>query len=171
VQIGSPLSNVLNSTQLGQAWTAILRNSNNFTGGLQVAKSNTLQIETGAGPNGQTPLGTGYVEVYGTLQNSGLASSFVNAATGLNANNLILRPAALVIVNDIAGVSPAGGQGRWSDTQVLELNGATFSFVGAAGAPSTETIGVVNVSKAGTVLVTKGSAPGYATLTLAGFES
>ncbi|NBV34401.1 MAG: hypothetical protein EBR81_11605, partial [Proteobacteria bacterium] len=160
LRVGSPLANVLNSLQYGQYGTVILRNSNNFSGGMQVAKSNTLQIETGAGPNGQTPLGAGFVEVYGTLQNSGIASSFVNGLTGFNSNNIVLRPGGTVTLNNQLGVQQAGGNGLWTDSGTFQLS--------AGNAPSTETIGTVAVSKAGQITVTKGSGVGYATLTLAG---
>ncbi|MEI6872074.1 MAG: hypothetical protein WCL08_07305, partial [Verrucomicrobiota bacterium] len=169
VQVGSPLSNVINSTLLGQYGQVTLRNSNNFAGGLQIAKNNTLQIETGAGPSGQTPMGTSYVEVYGTLQNSGLGSSFVNAVTGQNANTIILRPGATLLLNVVAGVSPAGGQGRFADGGTFDLNGATFSFQGANSALSRETVGTLVASKTSTLTVTKGgTSPSNATLTLNG---
>ncbi|MDB6120926.1 MAG: Autotransporter-associated beta strand repeat protein, partial [Verrucomicrobiaceae bacterium] len=114
------------------------------------------------------------VEVYGTLQTgTGLAASYVNGATGNNANNIIIRPGGIVIVNDVAGVNVAGNQGRWSNSQAVELNGGTFRFNGAAGVLSSETVGTLNVSKGGVINVTKGAttpAVGAATLIVSGIN-
>jgi autotransporter-associated beta strand protein len=182
VQLGSERSNVLSTasgtnsvTNLGG--TVRIRNSNSYTGGTFVTKGMTLELETGAAPGGSTPLGSANgllnggqtdVEVYGIVQLSANPqgyngqASFLNAATGANANNFILRPGGQIIINDQLG-QVAGGEGRWDDSGALDLNGGLFRFNGVTGNQSVETIGNVTVRKFGTLQVVR-TGSGSATL-------
>jgi hypothetical protein len=156
LEIGQERANWLGGAQTGTAGNVTIRNSNNFSGGTTIFKGMTLTLETGAAPGGSTPLGSGVVEVFGTLQLAGDAqayngsASFVNAATGANANSFILRPGGQIIINDQLG-SVAGGEGRWDDATGIDLNGGTFRFNGASSAQSVETIGDLTVSKGGQI--------------------
>lgn len=74
---------------------------------------------TGVGTTQALTFG-GSVEVFGALTlGSGSATgyggvaSLVNAVTGKNYNEIILRPGGQIIMNDVAGEVP-GGQGRWA---------------------------------------------------------
>ncbi|EDY17460.1 autotransporter-associated beta strand repeat protein [Chthoniobacter flavus Ellin428] len=174
VQIGSPtsimnngaLTNLGNSS--GNTTSVIIRNSNDYTGGTIVWKGSVLQIETGASPGANnSPLGTGAVDVWGTLQTSGQNGSFVNASTGNNNNVINLHPGGLIVINDVAG-TVTGGQGRWADATGINLNGGSFQFTGATGYGSSETIGTVTVDKLGRIIVSKGSGAGTAQLNIAG---
>ncbi|MBL9131625.1 MAG: hypothetical protein JNG86_10525, partial [Verrucomicrobiaceae bacterium] len=176
VQFGNPLANTGTATTFGPG-TVTLRNSNNYSLGSSIAKGTTVFLDQGASPGGSTPLGTGSVEIFGTLSSgtpggfSGVGS-FVNPATGANAQGVggyILRPGGLITITDVAG-TPPGGQGRWADTDpnggALDLNGGTFRFTGAANFQSTEVVGTFNVSKNAGINVVRNASAGSATLTL-----
>ncbi|MDB6120936.1 MAG: uncharacterized protein JWO08_4717, partial [Verrucomicrobiaceae bacterium] len=182
VQVGNPLANSGTTPTLGAA-SVIIRNSNNFTGGVSIAKGSAVTIDTGSAPGGSTPLGSANglltgaatdVEIFGTLSTGSPAgfngiASYVNVATGKNANNYILRPGGLITVTDIAG-TPPGLQGRWADTDAnggaLNLNGGTFRFTGAANFQSSETMGTITVSKNAGINVVRNASAGSATLVL-----
>ncbi|MGC3968279.1 MAG: autotransporter-associated beta strand repeat-containing protein [Pirellulales bacterium] len=172
LMVGSPISNALSTTNANAVTnfggTVRIRNSNDFSGGTFISKGTILELETGAVPGGSTPLGSGTVEVYGTLQLSSDPqgyngqASFVNAATGANANNIVLRPGGSIVINDQIG-QVAGGEGRWDDQGAVDLNGGIFRFNGVTGNQSTETIGNVTVRKFGTLQVVR-TGSGSATL-------
>ena len=135
-----------------------------------ITKGITVTLDTGAAPGGSTPLGTGTVEVFGTLQLNGDPSayngtaSFFNNATSANANSFILRPGGQIVINDQWG-QVAGGQGRWADATGIDLNGGTFRFNGAQSLQSVEKIGDVTVSKGGQIVLARNSS-GSATLNI-----
>ena len=98
----------------------------------------------------------------------------MNPATGNNYNNFVLRPGGKIQINDVGGEVP-GGQGRWSDTAPLNLNGGTFSFVqtnaaanvnGANNTISYEKIGAVTDAKGGAINVSRGTATNAGNITL-----
>lgn len=133
VQFGNPLANTGTATTFGPG-TVTLRNSNNYSLGSSIAKGTTVFLDQGASPGGSTPLGTGSVEIFGTLPREPLAALRVwvpssNPATGANAQGIggyVLRPGGLITITDVAG-TPPGLQGRWADTDpnggALDLNG------------------------------------------------
>lgn len=192
VQFGSPLANVGNAITLGQG-TITIRNSNSYTDGSQIAKGTTVVLDVGASPNGSTPLGTGVVEIFGTLatgvaQTQGTLTtplmvgysgvgSFFNAPTaganaGNNANVYLLRPGGTILIRDVAGTVP-GNQGRWADglgsnekNGALTLNGGTFRLEGAVNYASTEAVGDFTATKGGTLAVVRSTTNGTAELTL-----
>ncbi|MBX7209625.1 MAG: autotransporter-associated beta strand repeat-containing protein [Verrucomicrobiaceae bacterium] len=166
LQLGPQRGNVLAApTNGGNA--VVIRNSNNFTAGTQITEGTTLAIETGGSPIGETPLGSGAVEVYGTLQISGNLGSAFNASTGSNANTITLRPGGQVRIIDSFNTLVAGDQGRWGDTVAVDLNGGIFRLDGAANWQTTETIGDVTARKGGTLTVVKNSAASSAQLNVA----
>ncbi|OYW21818.1 MAG: hypothetical protein B7Z52_00370, partial [Burkholderiales bacterium 12-64-5] len=171
VIIGSQLSNLGGGAITNGAGTVTIRNSNNYSGGTSISKGSTLSLEVAASSG--TPLGSGTVEVYGTIQavapTSGISgsSSFYNAITNANNNTLVLRPGGSIIINDQLGLEP-GAQGRWRDTTGQDLNGGTFRFNGVASAQSAETIGTINVSKGGTLTIARAAGAGSATLVTGG---
>ena len=165
VQIGPQRNNVLGAaTNTGN--TVLIRNSNNFSGGTQITEGTTLAIETGGSPVGDTPLGTGGVEVYGTLLIQGNLGSMFKATAAGNANNVILRPAGTVRIIDAANLV-AGNNGRWGDSANVDLNGGTFRYDGAANYQSVETIGAVTARKGGILSVLRNSAASSAQLNVA----
>ncbi len=168
VQIGSPTS-IANNGAVGLTGnTVAIRNSNNYTGGTIIWKGSALQIETGASPGtSNSPLGTGTVDIWGTLTSAGQNGSFVNGATGLNTNTFILHPGGQITINDIAG-TVTGSQGRWSDTAGLNLNGGTLQFNGVTGYASVEAIGTVTVDKLSRIVVNRSQTAGVATITTPG---
>ncbi|MFY7950522.1 MAG: beta strand repeat-containing protein, partial [Gemmatimonas sp.] len=144
----------------------IIRNSNNYTGGTQIAEGSQLVIETGGSPVGDRPLGTGAVEVYGTLLIQGNLGSMYNALTAANSNVVTLRPAGQVRIIDAVNTLVAGDNGRWADTQGVDLNGGQFRYDGAANWQSVETIGDVTVRKGGMLTVARSSAASSALLNI-----
>jgi autotransporter-associated beta strand protein len=172
VQIGSPTSIVVGSGVAGTVGTAlnfvIVRNSNNYTGGTIVWKGSGLQIETGASSvnTSKSPLGSGPVDVWGTLQTSGQNGSFVDgnsAGPVVNRNTITLHPGGQITINDVAG-NVTGGQGRWADGTGINLSGGTFQLTGANGYASIETIGTVTVDKGSRIIVSRAANAGTAAL-------
>lgn len=163
-QVGPQRNMVLGAaTNSGNA--VILRNSNNFTGGSQIAEGAVLAIEMGGSPIGETPLGTGPVEIYGELRIQGTLGSLWKADASRATNVVTLRPSGLIRIIDNIGL-PAGDQGRWGDAEPLDLNGGQFRYDGAANWNSTETIGPVTVRKGSTFNVVKANAASSAQLTV-----
>ncbi len=152
LQVGPQRNMVLGAaTNTGNG--VFLRNSNNYTGGTQVSEGTILYIETGGAPGGQTPLGTGAVEIYGQLRVQSSQGSLWNANTSAATNTINLRPGGLVYlidgnINGTGGNLVAGDQGRWGDSVGIDLNGGSFRFDGALNWNSVETIGDVTVRKA-----------------------
>ncbi len=164
LQVGPQRNMVLGvATNTGNA--VILRNSNNFTGGSQIAEATVLAIEMGGSPIGETPLGTGPVEIYGELRIQGTLGSLWKADESRATNVVTLRPAGLIRIIDNIGL-PAGNQGRWGDTEPVDLNGGQFRYDGAANWNSTETIGAITVRKGSTLNVVKANAAASAQLTV-----
>lgn len=133
-----------------------IRNSNNFTGGTQVAEGAILYIETGGAPGGQTPLGSGAVEIYGQLRVQSSQGSLWNANTSAATNAINLRPGGLLYlidgnINGTGGNLVAGDQGRWGDAVGIDLNGGSFRLDGASNWNTVETIGNVTARKAGQI--------------------
>lgn len=147
--------------------SVIIRNSNNYSGGTQVAEGMQLVIETGGSPIGETPLGSGAVEVYGTLLIQGNLGSAFNASTGTNTNPITLRPAGQVRIIDSFNTLVAGDQGRWGDAIPVDLNGGTFRLDGAANWQTVESIGAVTARKGGVLTVVKSNTASSAQLNLA----
>jgi autotransporter-associated beta strand protein len=181
LQVGSPYSIVGTGAAIGNTGNAvIIRNSNSFTGGTWIGKGSTLSLGVGGSPGGSTPLGstngtlTGAptdVVIYGTLQlEARPESSFVNAATGKNANNYILRPGGIINLVDFPG-RVAGNQDRWANTTAnggdLNLNGGSFQFSGSPHFASTETVGTFTVDKNSRILINRTADSSTSTLTVA----
>lgn len=145
----------------------IIRNSNNFTGGTQVAAGGILISETGGSPIGETPIGTGDIQVYGEFRISGQLGSNWKADTSAPTNNINLRPGGLLRIIDTTGNLVAGGQGRWGDSDGVDLNGGTFRYDGAANWNSLESIGAVDVRKGGALQVFRATTASSAELNVA----
>lgn len=156
-QVG-PRNNMILGTITNGGNAVVIRNSNDYSGGTQVAEGVTLVVETGGSPVGETPLGSGAVEVYGTLTFQGsLGSAWkADASAGLGGatNTINLRPGGsvrLIDANSIAsgGNVVAGNQGRWGNAIGIDLNGGSFRYDGALNWTSVETIGDVTARKGG----------------------
>jgi autotransporter-associated beta strand protein len=160
VQVGPQRNNVLGATG-NTGNTVIIRNSNNVSGGMQITEGTAVAVEVGGSPVGETPLGSGAVEVYGSLTFQGSLGSNWNAGTSAASTpNINLRPGGTVRLIDgniygSGGNLVAGGQGRWGDAVGIDLNGGTFRYDGAANFNSVETIGDVTVRKGGALLVAR----------------
>ncbi len=168
LQVGLRSSVEINGAATNTGNGIIIRNSNSFTGGTYIGKGSAITLDVGGSPAGSTPLGSSNgtltgaptdVIIYGTLQLGSRAdSSYVNAATGKNANNYILRPGGVIVVTDFAG-SSSGGQERWADTDAngggLALNGGTFQYNAAAATASSETVGTFTVGKDSRIIINR----------------
>jgi autotransporter-associated beta strand protein len=95
LQVGPQRNNVLNAITNGGN-VLVLRNSNDYSGGTQIAKGAGIYIETGGRASGESPLGSGAVEVYGELRARGAQGSFWNASTSSMTNVINLRPGGIV---------------------------------------------------------------------------
>jgi autotransporter-associated beta strand protein len=170
LQVGPQRNNVLGAaTNTGNA--VVIRNSNNYTGGTQITEGTIVVAETGGSPVGETPLGSGDIEVYGELRVQGSLGSLWRADQSAASNPIQLRPGGLIRLIDgnaagSGGNLVAGGQGRWGDAVPLDLNGGTFRYDGAANFNSAETIGAVTVRKGGTLSVFRNSTASSAQLTV-----
>ncbi|MGC3968306.1 MAG: autotransporter-associated beta strand repeat-containing protein [Pirellulales bacterium] len=185
LQVGPIANNFLavGSVVTGTGGSVIFRQANNYTGGTQIVRGQTVVLDTGT--FGGSPLGSGAVEVYGALTlGSGSATgyggvaSFVNSVTGNNYTSIVLRPGGVITVNDVAGQVP-GGQGRWADAAPLNLNGGTFVFNqtnaaavtnGAVSVLSYEKVGAVTASKGGGTARRCAAGAGQAVLELTSFQ-
>lgn len=161
LQVGPQRQNVLGGITNG-ANVLVIRNSNNFTGGTQITKTASIYTETGGRATGETPLGTGAIEVYGELRVRGAQGSLFNASTGSHNNVINLRPGGTVRLHDADGLVAtnflgAGDQGRWGDTVGLDLNGGNFIYNGPANLNGVETIGDITARKGGTLQVFRNS--------------
>ncbi|MGC3968297.1 MAG: hypothetical protein QM775_13270 [Pirellulales bacterium] len=162
MQVGPRRNNALGAaTNTGNA--VIIRNSNNFTGGTQITEGTLVVSEVGGSPVGETPLGSGAIEVYGEYRIQGSLGSNWKADAGAATNNVVLRPGGLVRLIDgnalgTGGNFAAGNQGRWGDSVGIDLNGGQFRLDGAANWNTVETIGAVTVRKGGVLTVARNSA-------------
>ncbi len=153
LQVGPQRNNVLGAIQNGGN-IVVIRNSNSFTAGTQIARGASIFIETGGKAAGETPLGTGAIEVYGELRIRGGQGSLWNAATSSQTNVVNLRPGGVIRLHEADGAVAipfvgAGEQGRWGDSVGVDLNGGEFRYDGAANLQSFETIGDVIARKRG----------------------
>jgi autotransporter-associated beta strand protein len=170
LQVGSQRNNVLGVITNGGGILA-LRNSNNYTEGTQITKGAAIYIETGGRASGESPLGSGAVEVYGELRARSSQGSFWNAFTSAPTNAINLRPGGIVRLHDGEGTNAfqfvgAGNQGRWGDSVGLDLNGGSFIYNGAPNLQSIEAIGAITARKAGQLQVLRNSTASAATLTV-----
>lgn len=161
LQVGPQRNNVL-GVITNSGGTVVFRNSNNYSAGTQITAGTAIQVETGGSPIGETPLGTGAVEVYGTLNYASSLGSNWKADSSTATNAVNLRPGGFINLVDgnsigIGGNHVAGGQGRWGDAIGIDLNGGTIRLTGAAAANTVETIGPVDVRKGGVLSVLRGT--------------
>lgn len=168
LQVGVQRNNVL-GTVLNGGNILVIRNSNNFTEGTQIAKGGLIYVETGGRASGETPLGSGAVEVYGELRLRGAQGSLWNANTSAMTNVINLRPGGVVRFHDADGTTAfqfigAGDQGRWGDSVGLDLNGGSLIYNGAPNMTSTETVGDITARKAGQLQVFRNSTASAAIL-------
>ncbi|MGC3969634.1 MAG: hypothetical protein QM775_20575 [Pirellulales bacterium] len=164
LQVGPQRNNIIGVvTNSGNA--VVIRNSNNYTGGTQITEGTTIAVETGGSAIGETPLGTGAVEVYGSLLIQGTLGSQWKADTGAATNQIVLRPGGQIRIIDNIGLI-AGGQGRWGDAVPVDLNGGRFRYDGAANWNSFETIGAVTARKGGILGIFRNSTASSAQLTV-----
>lgn len=168
LQVGVQRNNILGTITNGGGILAI-RNSNNYTAGTQIAKGASIYIETGGRASGETPLGSGAVEVYGELRVRGAQGSLWNANTSSMTNAINLRPGGVVRLHDAEGANAfqfigAGNQGRWGDSVGLDLNGGIFIYQGAPNMASSETIGDITARKSSQLQIFRNSTASAATL-------
>lgn len=168
LQVGPQRQNVLGGIANGGN-ILVIRNSNDFSGGTQITKSAGIYIETGGRASGETPMGTGAVEIYGELRVRGSQGSLWNASTSSMTNTLNLRPGGTIRFHDAEGTNAlqfigAGDQGRWGDNVGIDLNGGNLIYNGAPNFQSREVVGAVTARKAGQLQVFRNSGASAATL-------
>ncbi|HEY5310950.1 MAG TPA: autotransporter-associated beta strand repeat-containing protein, partial [Pirellulales bacterium] len=164
LMIGSPLTNLTGASVTDGTGTVVLDEANSYSGGTTINKLSTLTIQVGgAAGSPNTPLGSGAVEVFGTLSASGVFGSFYTASAGTNTNDVILRPGGTLVLDDTVPFTGSGGNGRWGDDVGLALNGGTFQLKGATNLDTSETIGALTLNQGGTVNLSPG---GTGTITL-----
>lgn len=161
LQVGPQRNNILGVITNGGN-VVVIRNSNDFTAGTQITKGAGVYIETGGRASGETPLGTGAIEVYGELRIRGAQGSLWNASTSSQTNVVNLRPGGVIRLHEADGANAitfvgAGNQGRWGDSVGIDLNGGEFRYDGASNLQSFETIGDVAARKRGILTVARNS--------------
>jgi autotransporter-associated beta strand protein len=126
----------VNAIATAPAGGVTLAGSNSFSGGTIVNPGGTLTLNT------SNALGTGRIDVYGTLQLGGGAGSLLKNGTAgqANANELVLHPGGTLLLNYNNATLNFN---RFGNTNSLTLNGATLRLDGrqAAGVATTETMG------------------------------
>lgn len=164
LQVG-PQRNMVLGGAVNTTGAVVIRNSNNFTGGTQIAEGTQIIIETGGSrsvklPSDREPLKSpGELRVQSSL--GSLWKADANAGAGGATNSDInLRPAGLIRlidgnINGTGGNVVAGNQGRWGDAVGIDLNGGQFRFDGALNWNSVETIGDVTARKGGILTVAR----------------
>ncbi|HEY5313241.1 MAG TPA: autotransporter-associated beta strand repeat-containing protein, partial [Pirellulales bacterium] len=165
VIVGSPENNAFTTGQgtsvVAGTGTVVLADSNLYSGGTTINRGSTLTIETGG--SGVTPLGSGTVEIFGTLQASGPFGSFIGSTPNTANNAFILRPGGSIVLNNNAAVG-TNLNNRFGSATPLNLNGGTFSLLGGtvvSGTTATNTtdaIGTLTLGKGGTINVARSAA-------------
>jgi autotransporter-associated beta strand protein len=167
--VGTALANGTGNLTNGTG-TVVLLNSNTYTGGTLVNRGSTLVIGTGGA---STPLGTGGVNVYGTLTAAGANGSFADATGTVNTNAITLQPGSILrfdSTNGFQGLAAGNNNNRWGDTAAIGLNGSTLELIGqnVATSATAEVVGAVSFDKGSVISVRRGNATNTATLTVAG---
>lgn len=175
LQVG-PQRNMVLGTTLNSGNGVYIRNSNNYSGGTQIAEGTILISEVGGSPVAETAFGSGSIEVYGELRYSGSLGSNWNAIGSAPINSDIrLRPGGLVRLIDgnsqgSGGNLVTGDQGRWGDAVGIDLNGGQFRLDGAANWNTVETIGDVTVRKGGIITVARATTASSAQLNVGNLD-
>ncbi len=115
--------------------------SNTFSGGT-VQNGGTMIIRAG---RTNTPLGTGSVDTYGTLQALGAGGSFAGPDGLTNNNSVRLQPGSTLQLGETASFT-GNGTNRWGDNTDMSLMASRLTLVGRniANATNIETIGNLN---------------------------
>jgi autotransporter-associated beta strand protein len=129
---------------------------NTYSGGTLVNQG-TLNINSG---RSQTPLGTGPIDVYGTLNVLGGAATGYGSLAGpdglTNNNVLRLHPGATLQLG--ATANPTGGTtNRFGDNENLTLYSARLNFVGQTNINPASTPAVTNTETIGNLTYALGS--------------
>jgi autotransporter-associated beta strand protein len=169
VVVGTSLANGTINLTNGTG-TVVLLNNNTYTGGTLVNRGSTVVVSTTADAT-SSPLGTGAVNVWGTLTAAGANGSLLaNGSTTNNTNAVTLNPGSVLRLdnsNAFQGVAAANNTNRWGDTAAIALNGAMLEILGQNAGASTETVGAVTFDKGSTVSIKKTGTGGTAILTVA----
>ncbi|NBV33796.1 MAG: hypothetical protein EBR81_08450, partial [Proteobacteria bacterium] len=125
--------------------TLYLNNTNDYNGGTTVARATSVNITSG-GAN--SPLGSGAVDLFGSLQVYGANGSLVNGGT--NRNAMVLHPGAQLQLGDTTTLNAD----RWSDSASMLLNGASLIY---GGSNNTETIGALTYARGSRITINNGT--------------
>ncbi|NBV85017.1 MAG: hypothetical protein EBS01_01850, partial [Verrucomicrobia bacterium] len=120
--------------------------SNSYTGGTTVARSSVLTISTGT-TSGVSAVGSGSLDVFGTLAVTGSYGSIVNGGT------VTLHPGGTLSLVYVAGSTID----RLLDSSSLSLDGANLLLTGTAGAALSETSGTLTFTRGSRITTTGGT--------------
>ncbi len=131
--------------------------NNTYSGGTTISRvrdgsgnfvSSQLNVRSGYSSK---PLGTGRVDVYGTLSFEGNGAAVSNA--GGNTNLFTFHPGARLLIDNNSGgaySNPTGNtNGRWGDAEPISLNSSSLELIGNTTATSpynVETVGALTFS-------------------------
>ncbi|WP_395731060.1 beta strand repeat-containing protein [Prosthecobacter sp.] len=127
--------------------TVVLMTANNYTGSTLVNRASTLEF--------RGSLTTSSFDTWGILTAGGLGGTFLNAAGTAMLAPVTLRNTSEVRFDYSTGLLATtklegyGGQGRWLDSQSIDLNNSTIRLIGNRDIEVTETVGDVTVGKFG----------------------
>ncbi|HEY5316263.1 MAG TPA: autotransporter-associated beta strand repeat-containing protein, partial [Pirellulales bacterium] len=131
---------VVGSMAINGQGTVTMNNTNNYTGGTVITRGSTVNFSTGTGAT-NSPLGTGPLDVYGTL-----TGSSTDSLNGTSAPSSVTMHAGSVLTL----VGAAGAADLLSDTAPLNLNGGTLNYSGS----TSETIGALSYSLGSSLNIT-----------------
>ncbi|EDY17462.1 autotransporter-associated beta strand repeat protein [Chthoniobacter flavus Ellin428] len=140
--------------------TVLLNTTNNYSGGTVISRGSTLQIASG-GAN--TPLGSGQVDVFGTMTAQNTNGSFKTATTG-NTNTFVFHPGGILRFENNVTATNAD---RWDDSTGIALNGSGVTIDSLNNSTSTETVGAISFSN-GSRITLNSTGTGQVQLTTSG---
>lgn len=152
LQVGSQAANAQG--------TVLLSAVNTFTAGTVVSRSNTLQYSAAATAVGHS-LGTGQVDVFGTLTAQTNGTFFANGSSTVHQNSIVLHPGSVLFFNN----NGSAINNRWGDNISINLNGAQLQMNSNGAGSSTETVGAIAFQKSAQINFTVAAANGQVTLT------
>ncbi|EDY20583.1 autotransporter-associated beta strand repeat protein [Chthoniobacter flavus Ellin428] len=150
VQVGSLLSGGGNF---------LFNNSNDYTGGTVISRGTAATITQG-GAN--TPMGTGQVDVFGTLTAAGTTGSFLNGAGTANNNVIVLHPGSYLQFDGNQagnGGTTGGNANRWDDNTPIALNGSSLLNQSQSGQVQNETVGAISFANGSRISIINPGVP------------
>jgi fibronectin-binding autotransporter adhesin len=155
LEVGAGLR--LNATPSNSAGTVVLTGSNDYSGGTTVNRGSTLNFQAA------NALGTGPVQVFGTINANQAGGSFTSGAGLVNDQAVSLYGGGTLVLDN--GALTTDGINRWGDDTNLSLTNNTVTFNSANNLlTTTENIGALQVTGGNVINLNRGNASGATTV-------